>query len=95
MDLDRSVVREHNEELMRDAQRWYLQRRLRENREQHLGTRPQIDSSRPGTGVIGVKQERAALMTLDARQERPARSVKTLALGLLGLRRNSYGSTSR
>jgi hypothetical protein len=34
-------------------------------------------------------------MTLQLSKDRPAWSMKALALGLLGRRRNSYGSTLR
>jgi hypothetical protein len=95
MDLDTSLVRQHNEELMHEARKWHLQRRLRANRENRLGTRPQVDSRRTGTGVSEIKQEGGAHMRLQLRKERPVRSMKTLALGLLGRRRNSCGSTSR
>ncbi len=95
MEIDQSLVRQHNEALMHEARKWHLQRRLRANREQGLGTRPQVDGSRTGTGVIAVKQERAAHMTLQPRKERPTWSTKALALSLLGQRRNSHGSTPR
>jgi hypothetical protein len=70
---------EITEELMREARKWHLQRRLRASREQHSGTRPLVDSRKTGTGVIEI--------------ERPRQSIRALALGLSG-RRNSYGSTS-
>ncbi len=95
MNLDRSLVRPHNEELMQEARRWHLQRRLRENRERRPGTRPQIDSRGTSNGVIETKQKGGAHMTLQLRKERTVRSMKALALGMLGRRRNSYGSTSR
>jgi hypothetical protein len=95
MDLDRSLVLQHNEELMHEARKWHLQRRLRANREHRLGTRPQVDSRRTGTGVIEMKQKGGAHTKLQLRKVRPVRSMKTLALGLLGRRRNSCGSTPR
>ncbi len=55
MNLDRSLVRQHNEELVQVPLPCLLQRRLRANREQHLGTRPQVDRRRTGTGVIEMK----------------------------------------
>lgn len=82
MDLDGSLMRQHNEELRREARKRHLQRRLRANREQRPGTRPRVDR-RTGTGVIEMKQQ-GAHMTLELRKERPVRSMKALALGLLG-----------
>jgi uncharacterized membrane-anchored protein len=95
MDFDGSLVRQHNEELRREARKWHLQRMLRATREQRLGTLPHVDRRRTGTGAIEMKQERVAHMTLELSNERPAWSMKALALGLLGRRRNSYGSPSR
>ena len=74
MEFDRPVVRQRNEELMHEARRWHLQGRLRASRKESLGTRPRVDNTTTGTGVI---------------------HLKALALNLLGLRRNSYGSTPR
>ena len=95
MNLDRSLVQQHNEELVREAQKWHLQRSLRANREQHPGTRLQAERSSTGTGAIETKQKGGAHMTFQLRKGRPAQSLKILALGLLGRRRNSYGGTSR
>jgi hypothetical protein len=94
MDLDGSLVRQHNEELRREARKWHLQRRLRASREQRPGTRPRVDRRRTGTGVTEMKQG-GAHMTLELRKERPVRSIKALAFGLLGRLRTSYGGTSR
>jgi hypothetical protein len=69
MDLDRSLVQQHNEELRREARKWHLQRMLRATRERRLGTRPQVDSRRTGTGAIEMKQERGAHMTLELSNE--------------------------
>ena len=80
MDLDGSLVRQHNEELMQEARNRHLRRRLRANRERPPGTRPQADGT--GTRVI------------ELRKERPLWSIKALALSLLGRQRNSYGSTT-
>lgn len=74
MEFDRSVVRQRNEELRHEARRWDLQGRLRAGRKESLVTRPQVDNTTTGTGVI---------------------HMKALALNLLGLRRNPYGSTPR
>jgi hypothetical protein len=95
MDLDVSHVRQRNEELMHEARKWHLQKRLRANREQSLGMRPQVDGSRTGTAVFETKQARETLMRFKLGRQRTARSMKTLALNLLGLRRNWYGSTLR
>ena len=95
MSLDRSLVQQHNEELMREARKWHLHRRLRANREQRLGTRPQVERSRTGTGVIETKLKGGAHMTFQLRKERPAQSMKALSLALLGRRRNSYRSMPR
>ena len=95
MNLGESLVRQHNEELMQEARKWHLQKRLRENREHRPGTRPRADRRRTGTGVTEMKQKGGAHISLQSRKERPARSMKALALGLLGRRRNSYGSTPR
>jgi hypothetical protein len=89
MNLDQSLVRHHIQELVHEAQRWHLQRNLRANREQSLGTRPHVDSSPTATGVIDVKQQRGALIVLKPRKERAAWSMKALALSLLGHRRSS------
>lgn len=83
MDLDGSLVRQHNEELMREARKWHLQSRLRTNREQNPGTRPRADRTGTHTAVIELSKER------------PVRSMRALALGLLGRQKNSYGSTTR
>jgi len=95
MKLDRSLVQQHNQELTQEARKWHLQRSLRENREQGLGTRQQVDSRRTSPTVIEMEQKRGAHVTLQLRNERPVRSMKALALGMLGRRRNPYGSTSR
>jgi hypothetical protein len=95
MDLDQSLVRQRNEELMHEAREWHLQRSLRANREQRLGTHPQVHSSRTGTGVIEMNQEETAHTTLQLSKDRPVRSMKVLALGLLRGRSSSYGSTPR
>ena len=95
VDIDRSLVRQRNEELVHEARKWHLQRRLRANREQSLDTRPQVDSRKTDTGVIETKQERAAHMKLQLSKDKPAWGMKALALSLLGLRSNSYGSTPR
>src|SRR3712207_4558433 len=95
MELDQSLVRQRNEELMHEARKWHLRRRLRANREQPLGTRPQVDSRSTATGVIDVEQERGAHKTLHLRKERPVPSIRSLALGLLGRWRNSLPSTPR
>ncbi len=95
MEFDQSLVRQHNQELMHEARRWHLQRRLRANREQSLDTRPQVDGRKTATGVIETKQERAAHLKLQLSNDKPAWGMKALALSLLGLRRNSYGSTPR
>jgi hypothetical protein len=99
MEFDRSLVRQHNEELLHEARKWHLQRSLRANRQQSLDTRPQVDSSRTGsrtgTGVIETKHERAAHMRLQLSKDRPAWGMKALALSLLGLRRTSHGDTPR
>ncbi len=95
MEFDQSLMRQRNEELMHEARKWHLQRRLRANREQSLDTRPQVDSSPTAIGVIETQQERAAHMKLQPSKDKPAWSMKALALSLLGLRRNSYGSTPR
>ena len=89
MNLDRSLVRQHNEELMHEARKWHLQRRLRANREQRLGTRPQVERGRTGTGVIETKLKGGAHVTLQLRKVRLAQSMKALALALLGRQRNS------
>ena len=83
MEFDQSLVRQRNEELMHEARKWHRQRKLRTNREQSLGTRPQVDSTPTATGVIDVKQERAAHTRLQLRKERPAWSIKALDLSLL------------
>ena len=95
MNLDGSLVRQHNEELMREVRKWHLQRRLRANRELRPGTRPRADGRRTSTGAIEKKQQGATRLTLEMKKERPVRSMKALALGLLERRRNSYGGTSR
>ena len=95
IEIDQSLVRQHNEELMHEARQWHLHRRLRANREQRLGTRPQVERSRTGTGVIETKQKGGAHMTFQLRKERPAQSMKALALGLLGRQRNSYRGMPR
>ena len=95
IEIDQSLVRQRNEELIHEARKWHLQRRLRANREQPPGTRPQVDSRSTATGVIDKEQERGAHMTLHLSKDRPAWSMTALALGLLGRRRNSYGSTPR
>ena len=95
MTLDQYLVRQQNDELMHEVREWHLQRSLRANREQRLGTRPQAASRRTGTGAIEMKQNEGAHMTLQLRRERPVRSMKALALGLLGRRKNSYGATPR
>ncbi len=95
IEIEQSLVRQRNEELMHEARKWHLQRRLRANREQPPGTRPQVESRSAATGVIDMEQERGAHVTLQLSKERPAWSMKALALGLLGRRRNSYGSTPR
>jgi hypothetical protein len=89
MEFDQSLLRQRNEELMHEARKWHLQRRLRADREQRLGTRPQVDSRTTATGVIETKQERAAHMKLQLRKERTAWGMKALAVGLLGRRKNS------
>src|SRR3712207_7099950 len=93
--IDQSLVRQRNEELMHEARKWHLQRRLRANREQPLGTRPPVDSRSTATGVIDREQERGAHMRLQPSKDRPAWSMKALALGLLGRRKNSFSSTTR
>lgn len=95
IEIDQSLVWQRNEELTQEARKWHLQRRLRANREQPLGTRPQVDSRSTATGVIDMEQDRGAHMTLQLSKDRPAWSMKALALGLLGRRRNSYGNTLR
>ena len=84
MELDRSLVRQRNEELMHEARKWHLQRRLRANREQSIGTRPQVDSDPTAIGVIKSQQERAEHMKLQLRDVKPVKSMKVLALSLLG-----------
>ena len=88
-EFDQSLMRQRNEGLMHEAREWHLQRSLRANREQSLGTRSQVDSGTTATGVIDVKQKRAAHMKLQLRKERPAWGMKALALSLLGQRRSS------
>jgi hypothetical protein len=93
MDIDQAPIRQ--QELVHEARKRHLQRRLRANRKQSLGTRPQADSSPTATGVIETKQLRAAFMKLQPGNERPAWSMNALALRLLGQRRSSYGKTPR
>ena len=95
IEIDQSLVRQRNEELMHEARKRHLQRRLRANREQPLGTRSQVDSRSTATGVIDVEQERGAHKTLRLRKERQVPSIRALALGLLGRWRNSLSSTPR
>ena len=57
IEIDQSLVRQRNEELMHEARKWHLQRRLQANREQPLGTRPPVDSRSTATGVIDMEQE--------------------------------------
>jgi hypothetical protein len=64
IDIDQSIVRQRNEELMHDAREWYLRRSLRANREQRLGSPPQGDSRTTAAGVIKLRQRGAAHMTL-------------------------------
>ena len=78
VEFDQSLVRRHNEELMHEARKWHLQRSLRANREQSLGTRPQVDSSPRATGVIDMTQLGAAHMKLQPRDVRPVGSMKAL-----------------
>ena len=92
MEFDRSLVRQHNEELIHGARKWHLQRRLRANREQSIGTPTQVDSR---SAAIEVKQQRAPHIKLQLRKVRPVWSMKSLALSLLGQRRSSYGHTPR
>jgi hypothetical protein len=84
MEFDQSLVRQRNEELMNETRKWHLQRRLRANREQSIGTRPQVDSGPTAIGVIESQQERAEHMKLQLRKVRPVKSMKVLALSLLG-----------
>jgi hypothetical protein len=95
MNLGKSLVRQHNEELMHEVRKWHLQRRLRANREQRLGIRPQIERRRTGTGMVEMKHNGGAHLTLQLRKVRLAQSMKALALALLGRRRNSYRSMPR
>jgi hypothetical protein len=84
MEFDQSLVRQRNEELMHEARKWHLQRRLRANREQSIGTHPQVDSGPTAIGVIESQQERAEHMKLQLRDVKPVKSMKVLALSLLG-----------
>src|SRR3712207_2701798 len=95
IEIDQSLVRQRNEELMHEARKWHLQKRLRANHEQPLGTRPQVESRSTATGVIGMEQERGAHLTFQPSKDSPAWGMKALALGLLGRRRNSFGTTPR
>ena len=72
MEFDQSLVRQRNEELMHEARKWHLQRSVRANREQPLGTRPHVDSRTTATGVIEIMQERGAPMKLQLSEERSA-----------------------
>ena len=60
MTLDQYLVRQQNDELMHEVREWHLQRSLRANREQRLGTRPQVASRRTGAGAIEMKQKGGA-----------------------------------
>jgi hypothetical protein len=93
IDIDQALIRQ--QELVHEARKRHLQRRLRANRKQSLGTRPQAESSPTATGVIEINQQRAALMKLQPGNERPAWSMRALALRLLGQRTSSYGNTPR
>jgi hypothetical protein len=88
-EFDQSLMRQHNEGLMHEAREWHLQRSLRANREQSLGTRPRVESSRTSTGVVEMEQGPAALTKLQLTKERAAWGMKALALSLLGQRRSS------
>ena len=60
-ELDHSLVRQRNEELMHEARKWHLQSKLRTNRENRLGTRPQKETGLghegPRSGSLGTTVE--------------------------------------
>jgi hypothetical protein len=53
-ELDHSLVRQRNEELMHEARKWHLQSTLRTNRENRLGTRPQKERPAWGMKVLAL-----------------------------------------
>lgn len=89
MDFDRSLIRQRNEELVREVRKLRLQRSLRASREQPRGGRPPVWGRSTGTGELDA--EKGARITFQPREERPVRSMKNL----LGRWRKSLGGTVR